>query len=42
MEYLMVYAEMDSPISMTDMHPYGRRRKGNGRTGTVALSKRNM
>ena len=42
MEYLMVYAEMDSPISMTDMHPYGRRRKGNGRAESVALLERSM
>ncbi|WP_262493190.1 hypothetical protein [Flagellimonas flava] len=29
----IVFAEMDSPISMTRVHPYGRRRGANGRTG---------
>ena len=27
------FAEMDSPISKTDVHPYGRRRGENGRAG---------
>ncbi|GMN09919.1 hypothetical protein MTsPCn9_19620 [Croceitalea sp. MTPC9] len=35
-------AEMDSPISIANMHPYGRRRGANGRTGARWLPKIDM
>lgn len=38
----VVFAEMDSPISITEVHPYGRRRGANGRTGAVVLKEVNM
>ena len=38
----MVFAEMDSPISISHMHPYGRRRRANGRTGAGMLNGVNM
>ena len=38
----MVIAEMDSPISMTSVHPYGRRRGAKGRTGAMVLKEVNM
>lgn len=32
---LVELAELDSPNSITDMHPYGRRRVNGQRTGVV-------
>lgn len=38
----MLFAEMDSPISIVVLHPYGRRRGENGRTGAKMLNEVNM
>ena len=37
---LVELAELDSPNSITDMHPYGRRRANGRRTGVVLLRNR--
>jgi len=36
------FAEMDSPISISMVHPYGRRRGENGRTGARLLKLNTM
>ncbi|PRX56430.1 hypothetical protein CLV81_0427 [Flagellimonas meridianipacifica] len=38
----MVFAEMDSPISITRVHPYGRRRGAKGRIGAMVLKEVDM